>query len=113
MQVFLRARRLTAALCVTGVTVLVSVFSASGASAQSTLEVNYDFGAAALANFNAPMVPPPGSNNWSCKPAAARLCDHTGGMTWSNLLQCGATLAAHSWRVGNECRAVLHKYGQL
>jgi hypothetical protein len=48
-----------------------------------------------------------------CKPAAARLCDHTGGMTWSNLLRCGATLAAHSWRVGNECRAVLHKYGQL
>jgi hypothetical protein len=48
-----------------------------------------------------------------CKPAAARLCDHTGGMTWSNLLQCGATLAAHSWRVGDECRAVLRKYGQL
>src|SRR5580692_10645787 len=71
MQVFLRARRLTAALCVTGVTVLVSVFSASGASAQSALEVNYDFGAAALANFNAPMVPPPGSNNWSCKRTAA------------------------------------------
>jgi hypothetical protein len=48
-----------------------------------------------------------------CKPAAARLCEHTGGMTWSNLLRCGATLAAHSWRVGDECRAVLRKYGQL
>ena len=48
-----------------------------------------------------------------CRPAAARLCDRTGGMTWSNLLRCGATLAAHSWRVSNECRAVLHKYGQL
>jgi hypothetical protein len=48
-----------------------------------------------------------------CKPAAARLCDHSGGFTWSNLLQCGATLAAHSWRVGNDCRAVLKKYGQL
>jgi hypothetical protein len=48
-----------------------------------------------------------------CKPAAARMCDHTGGMTWSNLLRCGATLAAHSWRVSNDCRAVLHKYGQL
>lgn len=48
-----------------------------------------------------------------CKPAAARLCDHSGGMTWTNLLRCGATLAAHSWRVGNECRAVLRKYGQL
>ena len=48
-----------------------------------------------------------------CKPAAARMCDHTSGMTWTNLLRCGATLAAHSWRVGNECRAVLRKYGQL
>ena len=48
-----------------------------------------------------------------CKPAAARLCDRAGGMTWTNLLRCGATLAAHSWRVGNECRAVLRKYGQL
>jgi hypothetical protein len=48
-----------------------------------------------------------------CRPAAARLCDRSGGMTWSNLLQCGATLAAHSWRVGNGCRAVLHRYGQL
>jgi hypothetical protein len=48
-----------------------------------------------------------------CKPAAARMCDHSGGMTWSNLLRCGATLAAHSWRVSSDCRAVLHKYGQL
>jgi hypothetical protein len=48
-----------------------------------------------------------------CRPAAARLCDHSAGMSWSNLLQCGATLAAHSWRVSGECRAVLHKYGQL
>jgi hypothetical protein len=48
-----------------------------------------------------------------CRPAAARLCDRTGGMSWSNLLHCGATLAAHSWRIGDECRAVLRKYGQL
>ena len=48
-----------------------------------------------------------------CKPAAARMCDQSGGMTWSNMLRCGATLAAHSWRVGDECRAVLRKYGQL
>jgi len=34
-------------------------------------------------------------------------------MTWSNLLRCGATLAAHSWRVGEGCRTVLRKYGQL
>ena len=48
-----------------------------------------------------------------CKPAAARLCDRSGGMTWSNLMRCGATLAAHSWRIGDNCRAVLKKYGQL
>ena len=48
-----------------------------------------------------------------CKPAAARLCDRSAGMTWSNLLQCGATLAAHSWRVGSSCREVLRRYGQL
>jgi hypothetical protein len=48
-----------------------------------------------------------------CRPAAARLCDRSGGMTWSNLLRCGATLAAQSWRVNSRCRAVLRKYGQL
>jgi hypothetical protein len=48
-----------------------------------------------------------------CRPAAAKLCDRSAGMTWGNLLHCGATLAAHSWRVGDECRAVLRKYGQL
>jgi hypothetical protein len=48
-----------------------------------------------------------------CRPAAARFCDRTGGMTFSNLARCGATLAAHSWRVSSDCRAVLQKYGQL
>jgi hypothetical protein len=48
-----------------------------------------------------------------CRPAAAQLCDHTAGMRWSYLLRCGATLAAHSWRIGDGCRAVLKKYGQL
>jgi hypothetical protein len=48
-----------------------------------------------------------------CKPAAAKLCDRSGGMSWDSLLRCGATLAAQSWRVSNECRAVLRKYGQL
>jgi hypothetical protein len=44
---------------------------------------------------------------------AANAIDRSAGMTWTSLLQCGATLAAHSWRVGDECRAVLRKYGQL
>jgi len=48
-----------------------------------------------------------------CKPAAARLCDRHGGFTWDNLLRCGETLAAHSWRISSSCRAVLRKYGQL
>lgn len=48
-----------------------------------------------------------------CRPAAARYCDRSGGMTWDNLLRCGATLAAQSWRVSSSCRAVLRKYGQL
>jgi hypothetical protein len=48
-----------------------------------------------------------------CRPAAARFCDRSGGLTWNNLLRCGATLAAHSWRVSSRCRAVLRKYGQM
>jgi hypothetical protein len=48
-----------------------------------------------------------------CRPAAARYCDRSGGMTFSNLMRCGATLAAQSWRVSTRCREVLRKYGQL
>jgi hypothetical protein len=48
-----------------------------------------------------------------CKPAAARFCDRSAGLNWSNLLRCGATLAAHSFRVGDSCREVLRRYGQL
>jgi hypothetical protein len=48
-----------------------------------------------------------------CRPAAARFCERSGGMNWSNLLRCGATLAAQSFRVGDSCREVLRRYGQL
>ena len=48
-----------------------------------------------------------------CRPAAARFCDRSGGMNWSNLLRCGSALAAHSFQVGNSCREVLRRYGQL
>jgi hypothetical protein len=48
-----------------------------------------------------------------CRPAAARFCDRSDGMTFSNLMRCGATLAAHAFRVGNACRDVLKRYGQL
>jgi hypothetical protein len=48
-----------------------------------------------------------------CRPAAARFCDRAGGMTWNNLLRCGSTLAAHSFHIGNACRDILKRYGQL
>jgi hypothetical protein len=46
-----------------------------------------------------------------CKPAAARSCERSGDMNWSNLLRCGATLAAHSFHIGNSCHEVLQRYG--
>ena len=48
-----------------------------------------------------------------CRPAAARLCDRSGGMTWANLIRCGATLAANSTRISSGCKQVLKRYGQL
>ena len=48
-----------------------------------------------------------------CRPAAARFCDRGGGMSFANLMRCGATLAAQSWRVSSRCREVLRRYGQL
>ena len=48
-----------------------------------------------------------------CRPAAARFCDRSDGMTFTNLLRCGATLAAHAFHIGNACRDVLKRYGQL
>jgi hypothetical protein len=49
-----------------------------------------------------------------CKPAAARYCDRADGeVSMSNLLRCGQTLAAISHRVGEPCRVVLRRYGQL
>jgi hypothetical protein len=48
-----------------------------------------------------------------CRPAAVRFCDRSGGMNLNNLIHCGATLAAHSFLVGNGCREVLRRYGQL
>src|ERR1700724_592883 len=51
---------------------------------------------------------------WNKTPsAAARFCERSEGMNWSNLLRCGATLEAHSFRIKNTCREVLRRYGQL
>lgn len=70
MQVRPLARRLTTAVCIAGTAVLVSALSAGTASAQGSLPVNYDFGSAYLSGFSSPTVPPPGANNWSCRPNA-------------------------------------------
>ena len=49
-----------------------------------------------------------------CKPAASRYCDRgDGSVSMTNILRCGATLAAISNRVGEPCRVVLRRYGQL
>jgi len=49
-----------------------------------------------------------------CKPAAARFCDRSDiSSSMTNLLRCGATLASVSSRVGEGCRQVLRRYGQL
>ena len=49
-----------------------------------------------------------------CKPAASRYCDRGDGtLSVMNILRCGATLAAISRRVGEPCRVVLRRYGQL
>ena len=49
-----------------------------------------------------------------CKPAAQRYCDRAdGSVSMSNLLRCGATLAANSHRVSEPCREVLRRYGAL
>ena len=46
-----------------------------------------------------------------CKPAAIRYCKSGSGM--SDLIKCAATLASVSDRIGNQCRVVLKRYGQL
>jgi hypothetical protein len=53
-----------------------------------------------------------------CKPAAARYCEHddaqaSGQVNMAELMRCGARLAALSHRVGEPCRVVLRRYGQL
>jgi hypothetical protein len=47
-----------------------------------------------------------------CKPAAVRYCERTGS-TMTDLMRCAATLASVSNRVGDQCRNVLRRYGQL
>ncbi|HZR50881.1 MAG TPA: alpha/beta fold hydrolase [Streptosporangiaceae bacterium] len=67
---FRLALAVAAATAVTAGTALAAA-PAAPAQAQSQLPVNWDFAAGALAGFRAPSTPPPGADNWACKPSAA------------------------------------------
>ena len=67
-----RARLLSAAgVLVAAGALLAATSLASTAQASTQLPVNYDFLAGATATAFAPTTPPPGANNFSCKPTAA------------------------------------------
>jgi triacylglycerol esterase/lipase EstA (alpha/beta hydrolase family) len=57
-----------AALLLTGAALCASPVAAR---AQTKLPVDYDFAAGALAGFNSPETPPPGADNFGCKPTSA------------------------------------------
>jgi triacylglycerol esterase/lipase EstA (alpha/beta hydrolase family) len=65
------ARMLSAGLVIAVSTVLAATSFAGVAQASALLPVNYDFIAGATATAFAPTTPPPGANNFSCKPSAA------------------------------------------
>ncbi len=64
-------RAALAAVAVSAVTVALASVLPAPARAASELPVNYDFIAGATAAALAPDTPPPGANNWSCRPSAA------------------------------------------
>ena len=64
-------RRLIRLACLAGATVLAGAFTSGAASAQTSLPVNWDFGAAFTATFSSPTTSPPGANNFSCRPSSA------------------------------------------
>jgi triacylglycerol esterase/lipase EstA (alpha/beta hydrolase family) len=67
-----RARLLSAAGVIIAAGALLAATSlANVAQASTQLPVNYDFLAGATATAFAPTTPPPGANNFSCKPTAA------------------------------------------
>lgn len=70
-----RKRGLARALSLAGLGIAMSAAlaatSLAGIARASTLPVNYDFIAGAAATAFAPATPPPGADNFSCKPSAA------------------------------------------
>lgn len=68
----LRYVRLLAAVAALALAPLAFTTAAHAATAASTpLPVSYDFMAQAALTANAPTTPPPGANDWNCKPSAA------------------------------------------
>jgi hypothetical protein len=59
--------RAAAALLVAGAALVAAPMSAQA----RTLPVNYDFATGALAGFGFPQTPPPGADNFGCKPSSA------------------------------------------
>jgi triacylglycerol esterase/lipase EstA (alpha/beta hydrolase family) len=64
-------RAALAAVAVSAAAVALASVLPAPARAASELPVNYDFIAGATAAAFAPDTPPPGANNWSCRPTAA------------------------------------------
>src|SRR5258708_4894777 len=65
------AARLSAVVALAAAGALAATAAASGVARASTLPVNYDFIAAATATALSPATPPPGANDFACKPSAA------------------------------------------
>jgi triacylglycerol esterase/lipase EstA (alpha/beta hydrolase family) len=65
------ARALFAAVTAAAAGVLLAGTTLAGTAQASTLPVNYDFSTAFAATVNSPTTPPPGANNFSCKPTAS------------------------------------------
>ena len=63
-------RRIAVLIATASAMVLTVAWPTANASA-TTLPVDYDFLAGAAATFNSPATPPPGANDFSCKPSAA------------------------------------------
>ena len=65
------ARGLSVAGLSLAASMLLAATSFAASARASTLPVNYDFIAGATATALAPTTPPPGADNFSCRPSAA------------------------------------------